>query len=285
MTELQHIAPEDLTLFAMQFLSDEESAPLTLHLEHCAECRRELAHVQGDLAMYACTVEMHSPPAQVRQRMMKQVAREKKVIAIDKPAAAAAYSLASSGFVEAEEQQPQEKPKRHVARTVLDWTGWAVAAGLAFSTVTLYRERDSLRGIISAQTSRIAQVGAEAEGSRELMSAMNDPKAMRVTLTKKNAPPTPIGRATYNPDKGTLIFLASNLEPLQMYKVYELWLIPAADGRDPIPAGTFKPDDHGNASVILPELPKGVAAKAFGVTVEEDGGSQTPTLPIIMAGT
>jgi anti-sigma-K factor RskA len=71
--------------------------------------------------------------------------------------------------------------------------------------------------------------------------------------------------------------------PLQPYKTYELWLIPA-DGRDPIPAGTFKPDDHGNASLMLPELPRGVTAKAFGVTIEDDGGAQTPTMPIILAG-
>jgi anti-sigma-K factor RskA len=34
----------------------------------------------------------------------------------------------------------------------------------------------------------------------------------------------------------------------------------------------------------MPPLPKGIEAKAFGVTVEDEGGSQTPTMPIIMAG-
>jgi anti-sigma-K factor RskA len=78
--------------------------------------------------------------------------------------------------------------------------------------------------------------------------------------------------------------VADNLEPLQPAKVYELWLIPA-NGQDPIPAGTFHPDQRGSASVILPPLPKGVEAQAFGVTVEDEGGSLKPTLPIILAGT
>jgi anti-sigma-K factor RskA len=51
-----------------------------------------------------------------------------------------------------------------------------------------------------------------------------------------------------------------------------------------MPAGTFRPDERGFASVVLPELPKGVAAKAFGVTVEDAGGSLTPTAPVIMRG-
>ena len=79
-------------------------------------------------------------------------------------------------------------------------------------------------------------------------------------------------------------FATSNLEPLQPGKTYELWLIPAAAGGSPIPAGTFRPDERGNASVILPPLPKGVEAKAFGVTVEDEGGAATPTQPIILAG-
>jgi anti-sigma-K factor RskA len=36
--------------------------------------------------------------------------------------------------------------------------------------------------------------------------------------------------------------------------------------------------------VVLPPLPKGVEAKAFGVTVEDEGGATTPTLPIILVG-
>ncbi|MGA7857108.1 MAG: anti-sigma factor, partial [Terracidiphilus sp.] len=62
-----------------------------------------------------------------------------------------------------------------------------------------------------------------------------------------------------------------------------LWVIPA-NGNAPIPAGLFRPDAAGNASVVLPPLPKGVPAKAFGVTVEKAEGSATPTAPIILAG-
>jgi anti-sigma-K factor RskA len=116
------------------------------------------------------------------------------------------------------------------------------------------------------------------------MDTLTDRNAMRVTLnTSATTKPLPQGRATYVASKGSLIFIANNLEPLPAAKVYELWLIPA-DGTSPIGAGTFHPDAHGNASVIMPELPKGVAAKAFGVTIEADGGSPKPTMPILLVG-
>ena len=94
----------------------------------------------------------------------------------------------------------------------------------------------------------------------------------------------PMGRVTYVASKGALIFTVINLGPLQPAKTYELWLLPAAEGQKPIPAGTFLPDVRGNASVILPPLPAGVEAKGFGVTMENEGGSTAPTLPIILIG-
>jgi anti-sigma-K factor RskA len=65
-------------------------------------------------------------------------------------------------------------------------------------------------------------------------------------------------------------------------KTYQLWLIPEKGA--PMPAGTFNPDERGNASIIMPKWEKAPPAKMFAVTIEPDGGSQTPTMPIIMAG-
>jgi hypothetical protein len=148
----------------------------------------------------------------------------------------------------------------------------------------LYKQRETLRSAVTEQAGRIDQLTADEAAARQVLDAMTDSTAQRVTLNVKGAPPAvPQGRATYVASKGTLIFTATNLAPLQSSKTYELWLIPAA-GQNPIAAGTFRPDARGNASVILPPLPKGVEAKAFGVTVEDEGGATTPTLPIILVG-
>lgn len=283
MNATRHLEQEDLALFAMQLLAPQESAAIALHVDHCTDCRNELAGIQGDLAVYAHTVELQSPPALARERLLKQVAREKKFVPIDRPATTDYTASPEPVFRSSIYQEDDEQPRKNMGVRILPWVGWAIAAGLAVTAGDLYNERNSLRSTVANEAGQMAQLTAYAAAARQLMDTMTDATAMRVTLKDPKSAPAPQGRATYVADKGALVFLASNMEPLQMYKVYELWLIPA-DGRDPIPAGTFHPDSHGNASVIMPSLPKGVEAKAFGVTVEDEGGSTTPTLPIIMVG-
>jgi anti-sigma-K factor RskA len=298
MSEPRRITSEDLALFAMQLLSKEEAAEVAAYLAQSSDARRELAEIQGDLAIYAHTVDLHSPPVQVRERLMKQVAREKKAVPIDRPAVAETRAPAAtvppgtifteSGAVVPSYVTEEIAPKRGISGKVLPWVGWALAAGLALTTGKLYYEREAIReamrGAVTAQANRVDQLTADVASARQVMDTMTDSSAMRVTLTKGKTAPAPQGKATYVASKGALIFLASNLEQLQPGKTYELWLIPAAAGGSPLPAGTFRPDERGNASVIMPPLPKGVEAKAFGVTVEDEGGSATPTQPIILAG-
>jgi anti-sigma-K factor RskA len=121
------------------------------------------------------------------------------------------------------------------------------------------------------------------------MQTLTDANAMQVSLHVpliRGAPPKldPEAHATYVPETGSLLLVASHLDPLQPAKTYELWLLPAEEGQTPIPAGLFKPDANGNATVVMPELPKSVVAKGFGVTVEDEAGSKTPTAPIVLAG-
>jgi len=301
-------------LYAMQLLTEEERAAVAAYLAQSEAARQELTEIQGDLAVFAHTVDLHSPPAMARERLIKQLGREKKADSIDRAEARPRETPVRSGtvFAEAAERmkaariEPREEvrevessesvvaidqPKRSVAGRVLSWAGWAVAAGLAVAAGSLYRERDTLRESLATQTSQMDRMktdmtsqSADLGAAREVMDTMKDSSAMRVTLTTYKASTAPIGRATYIASKGALIFLVSNMAPLQPAKKYELWLIPAQEGMKPIPAGMFLPDSQGNASVIMPPLPKGVEAKGFGVTIEDEAGSESPTMPIVLSG-
>lgn len=280
----RHTERDDLVLFAMQLLSPQDSEQVAAHLEHCPECRGELAEVQGDLAVYAHSVDPQAPSAEARERLLRQVALEKKAISpAPAPEAEMEPELPVRGFGNRSSLIEDDIPKRSFLGRVFPWVGWALAAGLAVTSGSLYLQRETLRGSTDEQNTQIAQLSTEAETAQQIMDAMTDRTAQRVTLTMAQTPPVPQGRVTYIADKGSLLFQANDMAPLQPAKVYELWLIPASGG-DPMPAGVFHPDEHGNASVIMPPIPKGIEAKAFGVTIENEGGSQTPTMPIIMVG-
>jgi hypothetical protein len=181
---------------------------------------------------------------------------------------------------------PAPPPPRHKHTHVLGWFEWgitaaalAVACYLGYHSYELQREVDAERG----EVAELSVQAAHAQELQRLMDALLSPAAKQVTLTETRGTARPVGHATYLPQSGALIFVASNLRPVPQSKTYELWLIPS-NGKAPIPAGVFRPDAKGSAAVVLPPLPEGVDAKAFGVTVETADGASTPTLPIVMAG-
>ena len=280
MIPVKHIDPDDIALYAMQLLPPDETEEMTLHLQHSAEARRVLSEIYSDLSIFAHSAEMHSPPALARQRLMKHVAREKKAVPVD----ALSGSYAPRGaFAGAGSLFEEEAPQKSLAAKILPWAGWALAAGMAALSFTQYQQKTEMKSRLAANQATMAQTVASAELANTLMETMKDPSAVHFTLASTDQKPPPQGRVTYVSDKGSLLLVANNLDKLPPYKIYELWLIPE-DGRDPIPAGTFRPDAHGFASVVLPELPKGIVAKTFGVTVEDGEGSQSPTMPIVLKG-
>jgi hypothetical protein len=74
---------------------------------------------------------------------------------------------------------------------------------------------------------------------------------------------------------------ASGLHQLDPGKAYQLWFI--QDGK-PVPSVTFKPEPTGHARVEPVDVPSGGDLSAAAVTIEPEGGSQQPTMPIVMVG-
>ena len=283
MIPVKFIDPDDLPLYAMKLLPPDVMAELTSDLHHSAEGRRQLAEIYGDLLVLAQTGEMAAPPASARQRLLKGMAKEKKFVAPQElqqqvPVA----SIAATVPTEHPAVSVMPKARRPVAE-LLPFAGWLIAAGLAAFAVIEHQQNFQMEKTIGSVRAQEVQTKMSAEAANQLLDTMKDPAAIHATLTSAEVRPEPTGRVTYVASKGALVFLASNMGQLQRTKTYELWVIPA-DGRPAMPAGTFRPDQRGNASVMLPELAAGVPAKAFGITIEDAAGSLIPTAPIIMKG-
>lgn len=259
-----HISQEDLTLYAMQALSQEEDAGIRSHLLGCEACRAELASVTGDVALVAFGVDQQPLPGGARQRFLEKIAAPSR----------------SGPRSEGDAVIPID---RIPPRSRAGWLPWIAAAALLLLCVSMGVQIQRLNDKLQAGATLTARLTATNAHAQEVLDVLTAPAAQRVLLTAAKTPPAPSGRAVYLAARGGLIFQANNLARVADDKTYELWVIPA-NGSAPIPAGLFRPDAAGNASVVLPPLPAGVPAKAFGVTLENAGGATTPTAPILLSG-
>jgi anti-sigma-K factor RskA len=304
-----HYEDTDLAMFAMQLLDSEDHQATAEHVSACAFCRQELARLQGDLAACAYGVEMQAPAAPIRERVMHRVAREKRAVPVVEEVSCIPRMDAVLPTVEAVEEptmefrrrgldaRPARRPRRETdpdepgekwgsaVKDLFLWLGWTVAIALAVAAGRFYLQQAEYRTRLAVQAGELTRLKGDAEGARRLLDVMTAPSARQIPLSPPESDATSLaeGHVIYEADKGSLVLLADHLAPLGPEKVYELWLIPA-DGRNPIPAGTFHPDARGDGSVILPSLPRGVQVQAFGITVEDGTGSGTPTMPIVLAG-
>ncbi len=274
MTDRTHIPQDDLALHAMGALSPEEAAQVRAHMEVCAECREELAALSGDMALVAMSVDQHEPPAGARERFLNRIAAD----------AVANGDLQPATAPKAADRAPvvsiDAAPRRSASWST--WIAWGAVAAMIVIAFGLEMRLRSLSRQLELQAQLIQhqqQANARAQMVMDLLSA---PDAQHVMLTAAKSKPAPMAKTVYMASKGALLMQASNLDPLPGNKTYELWVIPMKGA--PMPAGMFRPDAAGNASVVMPDMPKGIEAKAFGVTIENAGGSTTPTMPIVLAG-
>jgi len=263
MSEHEQFA-EDLALYALNALQGEERANLEKHLATCSACRLELEQLRGDGALLALSTVGPKPPLRARQRLLDAVAKEVPTLSQrTRKDGAPAGSL----------------PRR-------SWwgaLGWAATAAVIVFAASLWKENAALRQDVSTWRAVASQRTLELESVRSIASAITDPNVQHFTVVAVKTPPQPQGKAFYLRTRSSLVFVANNMPPLPPQKAYELWLIPAQGA--PIPAGVFKPDARGSATVVNPPLPAGTEAKAFAITVENESGATTPTMPIVMMGT
>jgi len=243
---------EDLALYALGSLQGDEYAGAKEHLEGCAACRAELEQLYGSMALLGLSVAGSAPPRRARTRLLASLSREPRL---------------------------QLVPRKRSWWMPLSL---AALAAMALVAALLWRQNSGLQQQIAGLRLNSAQQMDQLQKARAVVETLTATDALRVTLVAAKTPPQPQGKAFYVHDRGSLIFIASNLPAPPAQKAYELWVIPTQG--HPIPAGVFRPDSHGSAMVINPPLPAETQAKAFAITVEPEAGSSTPTMPIVMSG-
>jgi anti-sigma-K factor RskA len=246
---------EDLALYALGALQGNDLVALEKHLELCASCRHELDQLHGDMALMALSAAGPAPPQRSKQRLMAAVKQETRIT-----------------------------PAREAKRSWWGALGWVAAAVMAVGVVWFWQQSDSLQQLATGLKNDLTRQREELRKTRLALDTLTSEKSQSVTILPvgwKGVPP-PQGKAIYSRERSSLVFIASNMPALPPQKAYELWLIPKQGA--PIPAGVFKPDARGSATVVNPPLPPQAEIKAFAITVEPESGSSAPTSAPTMLG-
>lgn len=237
--------------YALDILDADEAKRVAAHLEACAACSRELAGFRLAAAELPAALELHAPPAALRERILSAAAtRPPAVKDALRPAQPEPGSAPVSSY----------RPRKHAPARKFGLTpAWAavgliVIAALLFANVAQWIQVRRMQSQASLRT--VALLPAEASGAATgtLVISMNGEYGVLVT---------------------------DHLPPLDPNKQYQLWLI--HDGmRDS--GGVFSVNTEGYGTLLV-SSPRPLADyQAVGVTVEPYGGSPGPTGARVLGG-
>jgi anti-sigma-K factor RskA len=295
-TELKHDSvtkesQETAALYALGGLSQHEARAFELHLkEGCDVCQVEFEQFTRLVSALGEAAAPVSPPGYLRDLLVARIERE--------ASAAPAVSSSPAAFPEKPASfHPSPLPARSLFRR--DLLPWAVAAALllalAYSFTTWRLERRSLQSTLDqerAQTSEArgqnsrlkAELNEQAEEfSTELAqinSVLSSSRWRMISLAGQEPAPDASARIYWDV-KGERWVVTADLPPAPEGKVYQLWFVtPEAK----ISAGLINPNTSGHGFVVV-RFPSSIARiAAAAITLEPEGGSQQPTMPIYALG-
>jgi anti-sigma-K factor RskA len=252
--------PEDFDLYALGVLEGEEKAAIESHVPTCAECANKLAEARGRIALLAFWAPRVEPSAAVGERLMRQV----------------------HGSAESAGARPStDEPERAGGFFGRWWAAILVPVGvaLAIATIFLWTENARLSRELARQRANLEEQKKQLDGAHHMADLLEAKDTVSVALAVQPGMPKGDVRVRYNAKMGMAV-CDGWVEPAPANKSYQLWFVPM-EGK-PISAGVI---DHGGPiDAWMMKLPQGMAAKAFAVTLEPEGGMPQPTGPMVLVG-
>jgi hypothetical protein len=171
---------------------------------------------------------------------------------------------------------------------------WALAAAFVISTFLVSYSLRQIRQSAGEISERLAvaqednrKLRGEVEsgktrerGLAQFADSLNSPGARVIRLAGQTPAPASSAIVLWNTQENRWLIYA-NLPPAPQGKVYQLWFVTATAK---VSAGLLQTDPSGRVltAIDVPQDPNQLAAAA--VTLEPEGGSPQPTMPIYLMG-
>jgi anti-sigma-K factor RskA len=281
---------ETAALYALGALSQHEAQTFDVHLrEGCPACYAELEQFDQVVGVLGTAAAPVTPPEYLRDLLSLRIEREQTQAP---PASASVLPFPEKAG--AIHRKPAPKPSTFTSALL----PWAVAAALliafAYTFTTGRTERQSLRAALDqekAQSSEALnentnlkqQLTNEDAASAELAhinSVLNSPQWRIIPLAGQGTAPD-VSAKVYWDVQGNRWVVTADLPPAPEGKVYQVWFVtPTAK----ISAGLISPNNTGHGFTVVQFPPNVGTLAAAAITLEPEGGSPQPTMPIYALG-
>lgn len=268
---------DSLPAFVLGALDTEEAKRVAAHVERCPACRSEAEEFRKIIDMLPYSVHAAEPPAHVKRQLFARI--------------------------EAAREQPHHlRPglvaQRRGERFVPLFTPGVLRATAAIALIVVV----VLSVVALTLRARLNQVTADLEHNQQIIAVLQDQLNQQEelvatlmheqhqaavllssedTLQRALVAERPGARARMymRPGHNQALLVVRGLEPLSPGQTYQFWF---ATPDHQVPARTFTVDEAGAAEVII-EAPEAVDTYAqVMVTVEQSGGSTTPSDQVVL---
>ncbi len=311
MTDFSHEqASEELAAVALDSVSAEVRDAVRAHAAACPECGPELAAMEQTVATLGHLV----PSAQVnrgrsagirsRLVMRARAERESKSVPVTgrpdltrgvasltglghraTPGAQRIVTGENRRVTPAHPLPAQIASDKRPIRMLIAYAAAATIAVVAMATQLMRVQGD--RRVLENRIAAVDTLGPVADSldaalaqKNAMISMMTGPDVLVVPLMNR-ASSEQLGQVMWNRSSNDWIVVAHGLRQPRDGMTYQVWLV---TDYARISAGTFKPDSEGKTMIQAKQAVGRNALRSVAITEEPAGGMESPTGPMIAAG-
>jgi len=258
----EYISSGILESYILGLASPEEAGILECVMKNSAEVRSAFEEAQKTLEDLA-TAQAIMPPEDLQGKIWAKIQQEKPVTDI------------KTHISEKQDLEPVEITREIYPNKSANWQKYAIAASVLFlvsiagNLFWMSDNSNNKREIAQLQTQKKAQDLA-LQTSQEKLAILSNPNILTVPLKGVEKHPDSKALVYWDKNSKNVYLNAENLPKAPEGMQYQLWAL--VDGK-PVSAGMYSADK--NTRTILANIPK---AQAFAITLEKQGGSESPTM-------